>query len=160
MNLSTIHTDDLGQMIDEAMGELPIPLRFYAYLRVHGTLPSFAATSAGFEPPMDLEKMERKTADFRALYLERVERSDGMDVGWTRARLRQLWESFIAKGDEGAALAVLKEIAKVGGHYPQEPRAAAGSGPVLVQVNLQLPERLVRPSFLPALPAVRVDPLT
>jgi hypothetical protein len=160
MDISTIHTDDLGQLIDEELDQLTVPHRLYGFLRANGTPQVAAAKMAGFDPLAGTVQLERKTADFRALYAERIARADGYDVGWFRGRLMQQYRESLEKADSTAVLAALKEYGKVAALYPAEPGNVIQSGPVLVQVNLQLPERLVRPSFLPALPPPPVDPLS
>ena len=160
MNLATIHTDDLERHLDEELEGLTPAQRFYAYLRANGEIPTTAAQRAGFDPATATPGLERKTASARAVYMERISRADGIDVGWLRGRLAALYQTTLGKGDDSGALACLKEIGKLGGLYPQEPANGAGSGPVLVQVALALPARETPPSFLPAPLAQPVDPLS
>lgn len=161
MELEAMHPADLERLVKEELDLLTPALRLYTILRTSGAIPLAAARRAGFNPTAGTDALERKTSAARRAYAEQANRLAEVDVTWLRGRLVSLYERTLGKGDEGVALACLREIGKLGGLYPRETTAAPGSGPVLVQVSLQLPARETPPSFLqPALPPPPVDPLT
>jgi hypothetical protein len=160
--------DDLGFEADRRLALLPPRLAEFVRAVFAGESQKATAERLGYQHVPSLKAGAPRLA--LALLREQARRQATLTAAGAIARFQHLSRRAEDAGDLGVAVAADREAAKIAALYPEPAAGPAGVSPVMVSVQLQLPQRITPPSFLvqaerPALPPsepapapVEIDP--